>query len=337
MHVQAIRTILAAGILVLIGCATMAQETPSKEGDDYSWVRGANYIPTYAATDVEIWRDFDAEVVDRELGYAESIGLNSIRIFLQYHVYENQREQFLDHVGTFVDLCDKHGIRPMLVVFDSCMGVSPSMNSSEFWVASPGWDRTNARFYSKGEQYVKDLAEQFRGDSRVLLWDVMNEPTVTPQGLTPEGKREIWDFVRHFANYFKEVGATQPLTSGVVGFDSQEIIDCIDVLSLHTYAKTEEELRDNIRSVRKQAEEAGKPVVITEIGAPAWGCDYEMIAPVLKDEKIGWYVWELMIGRAMFRKISGLFYADGMVRRRSQVEAILGREAPKFQEKPDDQ
>ena len=108
--------------LVLVGCATTGRN-PARVARDYGWVRGANYIPSYAATDVEIWKNFDPVVVDRELGYAADIGLNSVRVFLQYHVYDQQREKFLNDVAAFVDLCAKHGIRPMLVVFDSCMAV----------------------------------------------------------------------------------------------------------------------------------------------------------------------------------------------------------------------
>ena len=44
--------------------------------DDFSWMHGANYIPSYAATDVELWLNYDHEIIDRELGYGESIGLN---------------------------------------------------------------------------------------------------------------------------------------------------------------------------------------------------------------------------------------------------------------------
>jgi hypothetical protein len=334
--VQRIRvyTMFITGLFAMIG-GVAGIAVPVAAQEDYSRVRGANFIPTYASNDLEIWKNFDPEVIDRELGYAESMGLNSVRIFLQYHVYEHDPKTFIDNVAKFVDLCEKHGIRPMLTVFDGCMGVSPSMNSTEFWVASPGWDRANARFYTKGEAYVKDLVDRFKGDDRILFWDVMNEPTVSPQGITPEGKREIWDFVRHFAKYFKEVGATQPLTAGVVGGESSEIIDVIDVLSLHTYANTEEILRQNIAEVRKHAQAAGKPFIITEVGAPAWGCEYEMIMPVLKDERVGSYVWEVMIGKTMFSRIAGLFYSDGTVRRRSSVEAVMGREAPDLVEKPD--
>lgn len=49
--------------------------------DDYSWMRGANYVPSYAKNDVGIWMDYDPVVIDRELGYAAKLKLNTIRVF----------------------------------------------------------------------------------------------------------------------------------------------------------------------------------------------------------------------------------------------------------------
>ena len=303
--------------------------------DDYSWVRGSNFIPSYAATDVEIWNRFDPGVVDRELGYAERLELNSIRIFLQYHVYELYPQKFLKNVATFVDLCDKHGIKPMLIVFDSCFGVSPSINSGEFWVANPGPDRTNPDFYPAGEKYVKDLVGLFRDDPRILFWDVMNEPTATPLAGTDEGQKLIWDFVRHFCDYIHRIDDTHPVTVGVAGTDNSQIIDHVDVLSMHSYNKEADGFRKDIQSTRKQAETAGKPFIISECCAPGWGCQYEMVMPIVREEKIGFYIWEVMIARTQFRNIAGLFYPDGTVRRLSQIEAVLGKPAVGLVEKPD--
>ena len=38
-----------------------------------SFVRGVNYVPSYARNDVQIWHDFDEAVVDRELGFARDL------------------------------------------------------------------------------------------------------------------------------------------------------------------------------------------------------------------------------------------------------------------------
>ncbi len=329
-----------AVIVLVFGscCSTergQAKMAAARDKQDYSWVRGANYVPTYAGTDVGIWHRFDPGVIDRELGYAEQIGLNSVRVFLQYHVYEWRRDAFLRNVRSFVNLCEKHGIRPMLVVFDSCFGVSPSLQTTEFWVASPGPDRTNPAFYTDGEKYVKDLVELFRDDPRILFWDVMNEPMSTWLAGSPEGVEQILEFVKHFCDYFHELNASQPITVGDVGQYTVRILDSVDVISIHTYNKTTEGLREDIVRARRLASKVGKPFVISECCAPAWGCHYEMAMPVLREQKVGYYFWELMIGKTVFRSVAGLFYPDGTVRRISELEAVLGRAAVGFEEKPD--
>lgn len=50
---------------------------------DYSHIRGFNYTASYARNDVFFWEDYRPEVVEREMGYAQRLGLNSARIFLR--------------------------------------------------------------------------------------------------------------------------------------------------------------------------------------------------------------------------------------------------------------
>jgi hypothetical protein len=78
-------------------CAAAPEEDlrESRFGD-FSWMHGANYTPSYAATDVETWLNYDPAAIDRELGYAEQIGLNCVRVFLQSLVYEHAPERFLE-------------------------------------------------------------------------------------------------------------------------------------------------------------------------------------------------------------------------------------------------
>lgn len=49
---------------------------------DYSHIRGFNYTPSYAQNDLDFWNNYRHDVVDREMGYAQRLGLNSARIFL---------------------------------------------------------------------------------------------------------------------------------------------------------------------------------------------------------------------------------------------------------------
>jgi len=53
-----------------------------------AWICGFNYVTSSAVNTTEMWQKdtFDPQTIDRELGWAENIGFNSCRVFLQYLV-----------------------------------------------------------------------------------------------------------------------------------------------------------------------------------------------------------------------------------------------------------
>ena len=270
------------------------------EQDDFRWIHGANYVASYSATDVEMWLNYDAAVIDRELAYAEKMGLNCVRVFLQSLVYHHDPKAFLDHFENFLSIADGHGLKVMPILFDSCFGVSPSLESRGMWVASPGPDRMDKQWWPESDAYATAVVSAHRGDERIVMWDVMNEPTATHLAKTPEGKEQIDQFVAHSCALVRRLDPTHPITVGVAKWDNQDVIDLVDVLSCHSYAKGVEAFRFDVTRTRDQARAAGKPWIVTECCNPAAGSTYEMVMPVLRDLDVGHLVWQLIIGRDQF-------------------------------------
>jgi len=54
------------------------------------WLVGANYTPANAINQLEMWQadTFDPARIDRELGWAEAIGMNTMRVFLHDLVWQ---------------------------------------------------------------------------------------------------------------------------------------------------------------------------------------------------------------------------------------------------------
>jgi hypothetical protein len=304
--------------------------------DDFTWMHGANYIPSYAATDVEIWLNYEHDTIDRELGYGEQIELNCVRVFLQSLVYHYDPKRFLSNLEDFVACADAHGMKTMPILFNSCFGVSPSLESQHLWVANPGPDRMASEFWPESEEYLQDVVSRFVGDSRIALWDVMNEPTATLLAATEEGKKLIYEFLAHHCALVRELDSTHPITVGVAGHDNTDVLNWVDVLSCHSYAAEREVFRENLLVTRQQAEDSGKPWIVTECCAPGWGSHYEMVLPELRSMGVGHIIWEIMIGRTQFRNVSGLFYPDGTARRLSQIEAVMNKPVDSFVEKSDE-
>ena len=114
----------------------------------YSHVRGFNYVPSTAVNDIAFWRDYDEALVERELTYAQRLGLNSARPFLAYVVYEHDPKTFLARLRHFVRAAHERGISVMPVVWDSCFDSTlPTYESSENkWIPNPGVQRLGPDF-----------------------------------------------------------------------------------------------------------------------------------------------------------------------------------------------
>lgn len=302
--------------LLLVGCAS----------PDFSWIRGANYVPSAASTSVAAWKNYDPERIDRELGYAERLRLNSLRVFLQYVVYEEDPAGFVRKLEDFVGRCERRGIRPLIVLFDSCFGDEPSLAKAEspLWLNNPGFCRLADR--KALERYVRDVVTPYRGDGRVLGWDIMNEPMADFHHVTRAERDLIWDHVRHFCGFVKTLDPGHPVTVGEAVVEYLPMTaPHVDFLSVHSYAAHPADFRKDLDLARRYGRQFGKPVVVTECGNPGAGQGYEMVFEVLGKEGLGFYFWELMIGKIQFNAMAGLIYPDGTTREPGAVARLGGR------------
>jgi hypothetical protein len=306
----------ALALLLLAGCAT-----------DLASIRGANYVPSYASTSVAAWTRFQPDVIERELGYAQRLNLNAVRVFLQYVSYEANPKGFLSHLDRFVDIADRHGLRTMFVLFDSCFGKEPALDQadSKMWLNNPGYSRIAADDWSKLETYVRDVVTRFAGDRRVLMWDVMNEPMADFEHVTRAERDRIWKFCRRFCAFVKGIDAGHPITVGHATVDYlPRTADLVDVLSVHSYAAHEDWLQEDLDLALGVGRECGKPVIVSEFGNPAAGQKYDMGLDVIEKNRLGFFFWELMIGKIMFADQSGLIYPDGTARDLGPITRLLG-------------
>ena len=60
------------------------------------WLVGANFIPADAINQLEMWQadTFDPQEIDRELGWAEGLGMNTMRVFLHDRSGSRMRRAF---------------------------------------------------------------------------------------------------------------------------------------------------------------------------------------------------------------------------------------------------
>lgn len=287
-----------------------AREVWSKEQANawykkWGWLRGANFNPSTAINQIEMWRaeTFDPETIDRELGYAESIGFNSMRVYLHHLPWEQDPEGFKERVSQYLNIADKHGISTMFVFFDDCWNArysagkqpepKPGVHNSG-WVQDPGimlHEDTTMSLYPKLESYVKDVLTHFGEDERIVLWDLYNEPG------NSKYRNKSMPLLKKVFQWGREVNPSQPLSAGVWNKKLKELgefqLANSDVITYHSYAneKKHQEWIDSLQAY-------GRPMLCTEYMARTRNSRFENIMPMLKQQNIGAFNWGLVAGRS---------------------------------------
>lgn len=283
------------------------------------WLVGSNYLPASAINELEMWQadTFDPKRIDRELGWAEKIGMNTMRVFLQDQLWKQDPEGFKKRIDTFLAIAAKHHIHPLLVLFDSCWDPEPTLGKQHAptpgvhnsgWVQSPGAKGlTDESQYPALAEYVKGVVGAFANDERILGWDIWNEPDNRNDSSykDPPNKKELVLALlpRAFA-WAREAKATQPLTSGIWHDDpntpsdklspmAREQLELSDVISFHNYnppAKFEEEV--------KWLDTYHRPLLCTEYMARPQGSTFSGILPVAKKYKVAAINWGFVAGKS---------------------------------------
>src|SRR5690349_15459696 len=76
------------------------------------WLVGANYVPSDAINQFEMFQaaTFNPAINDRELGLAESIGMNTMRVFLQDQLWQQDPKGFVQRLDAFLAIASRHHI-----------------------------------------------------------------------------------------------------------------------------------------------------------------------------------------------------------------------------------
>ena len=147
----------------------------------------------------------DQATIERDLGYAQRLRLNSTRIWLSYPQYWQDPQAYLGKLRTYVRTAHAVGISTMPILW----------NGNNIDVSILDED-----YRSTGEKYVADVVDALRDEPGLLMWDVMNEPTCNDFIRTagpeerPRNEARMWDFVRHYCGLVKELDPANPITVG---------------------------------------------------------------------------------------------------------------------------
>ncbi|MEO6733763.1 MAG: cellulase family glycosylhydrolase [Ferruginibacter sp.] len=317
-------------------------EKANKWYSRHQWINGADYLPSNAINQLEMWQaaTFDSALNDKELGWAERIGFNTMRVYLHSIAWMQDKEGFKNRMNTFLNIANRHRIKILFVFFDDCWnkvpvaGVQPVPKPgihNSGWVQDPGdpFSNDSTQFPSL-EVYVKDVMTRFKNDERILLWDLYNEPGNS-------GKKEASiPLLKKIFQWAREVNPDQPVSCGIWAWDFEKLnaFQALnsDIITYHNYEEPQWHQR-----VIEMLKTHGRPMICTEYMARTRNSRFSNILPLLKKYNIGainWgfvagksntiYAWDtpLPSGEEPLEWFHDIFRKDGTVYRQDEVDLI---------------
>lgn len=286
------------------------------------WMRGCNYMGSDCANRIDQWQSlgFDERLntADTELRLAAETGFNTIRIILEYVVWEEEHDTFFERFDRYLDTAYKYGISSIVVLGNDCMPPKgPEWKRPTLGEQRVDWGYHGGRkvsqhgtFSTVGYHFldepelalrhyemVREVVERYKNDERICMWDVYNEVG---------GSNRQHVTMPHLKKYFeivRQINPSQPLTCCVWSFPDLNDLSSIsevqkyglensDIISYHNYQSYEENVR-----IINMLKKLGRPIVNTEWLARCTHNTVQQMFPLFYLEKIGCTCWGFVAGK----------------------------------------
>lgn len=289
--------------------------------NSHPWIRGCNYMCADCANRVDQWQSLHFEeylkTTEEELKVMRDLGYNSVRLILEYVVWEKEHHIFLKNFERYISLCASYGISCMIVLANDCMPPKtelwkmPDIGEQHYDIGYHGGRKHSQHgrhtgpaphFYLDNEEsrkkyfdMVKEIVTLYKDDQRILMWDVFNEPGNSQRsGITLPILKSMFEIVR-------EINPSQPITAAAwccnknCEFDMPEDVFAIensDIITYHNYGRYEEHIR-----VIKFLKQFNRPLINTEWLARCTDNTVFDNFPLFYLENIGCYNWGFVAGK----------------------------------------
>ena len=310
------------GIISTLACIASLHSCSAQPGERWSeekanawyesmeWPVGCDYVPAYAGNQIQMWQSstWDPEAIDRELGWAEQLGFNSLRIFLHDKVWKAEREAFFSHVDEFLEIADSHGMTCLVTLFTNGgseqrfvgeeISPVPGIHNS-IWAQTPGESVVNnPEKWNQVKEYEQDVLRRYKDDKRIIAWCLYNEPQNTQRGV-----KKTLPLMKETFRWAREINPSQPLTAPIWEIPSSLtpqmptvtwVWENSDIISFHCYKEP-----DYLEKFIKLLLPYNRPLVCTEyMGRPK--STFKECMPILKKYNVGAINFGLTAGKCNF-------------------------------------
>ena len=227
------------------------------------WLVGSNYTPASAINELEMWQadTFDPAAIDKELGWAEGLGMTTMRVFLHDLPWQQDAAGLPRADRSFLDIADEASHQAaagaVRLVLGSAAEAGPAARADAGRAqlrlgAGPGREGAAGSGAVPAAEGVRHgRRRRLRARTRACSAGTSGtSPTTATAAATRRTSRRTrstscWRCCRRCSPWAREAGAEQPLTSGVWKGDwssddklspmERIQLEQSDVISFHNY------------------------------------------------------------------------------------------------------
>lgn len=291
----------------------------------YPWIRGFNYVPSSANHRIEFYQEYgwetQKETIERELSLAHKWGFNAIRILMQLELYIDQHDTYLSHIEQILEIAHKNSIYVMICFGNDCVvqkqnyswpvygpqtfdfGYHGGRKKSPHVVMNePGYNIIDEKKYEICfYDMIREIMTKYKNDTRVLLWDMYNEPGNSRRGMMS------YPYLENAFALGREINPIQPLTACCWNYDENlkpyreievKALEMSDVISYHCYLKSP----DCMKVTENLEEMYDRPLFNTEWLHRIFHNDVLDLFPYFEKNHIGCFNWGFVTGKAQTRE-----------------------------------
>jgi len=297
------------------------------------WLRGCNFIGSDCANRIDMWQSYGSEKrlenADRELALCEKIGFNTVRYLVEFDVWYQERESFMNILEQYIALAAKHGQLVMI-----CLANEAQLPRGDEYKPKPLGEQFYALGFHQGRlplteeqkaqapfhvlerpelrplylEMVREIVGKYASDKRVICWNVYNEP-----GVSGIGNRAI-DMLNVLFETVREMDPMQPLCAdiwrslldGKPRTEPEKVaLELSDIISYHSYTPIDK-MVPQLCALR----ELGRPIFITEWLNRINHSDVRELYPLFYMENISCYCWGFVVGKTQTHEPWESLWAD---------------------------
>ena len=178
------------------------QEEANAWYDKLGWLRGCNFIGSDCCSRIDMWQSYGheghMETARRELKLCQDIGFNTIRLIVEFDVWYQEHDSFMNILEEYISMAAEYGQSVMLCLaheaivsreprytFKPLGEQSYHLGYHQGRLATPLEDRQKTPYHAlqleTRDAYlemVREIVTRYANDGRIICWNVYNEPGI---------------------------------------------------------------------------------------------------------------------------------------------------------------